>query len=850
MRYAIVFVISTCVVLSMGVNLFAQPNGGVSFVSEAMVTGNYEDVKVVGDMLYCANRYGVVVYDLADWDPEDPPTETARFLTVGTAYGLFIQDSLCFVADGEKGLGIFDISDLHSVVRLGYFEDATSAVAVTVRDEIAYVLCSRTGVYSLDVSDPRRPRELGFIDARSEIRTLILREDVLWMGAWAQEFNTFLTSIDISNPSQMRLISQLEDYATADFAIEADVAFIGTGTLRSIDISNPQEMQLIDTLIFRNNQGSYIGMSGSLYSEGKLYGDRGIMSIADVRDPADLQMVGYLRNDHLSRKLVAIHQDHVFASAFERGLKVVDVSDPREPELIHINNNTGMPVDVAIDGDYLYVADALSGIYPTPREQQGRFRVFSIGDIQHPRQLAVLGSFDGRGAFNNGDQAVAFIGNIAYFGWGSMNIISVANPNNPRVINDDPDAGLSSKSVFYEDYVISVNPSAIIINSFADPRNPEHIAMHLTQDRESTMGCIVTDTLLYVPVSCNWEYWELRIYDWTDPRDLQQVGESYRLPQGQRWEWGIKHGDYLYWVAGDYDFAGLAVVSVANPLEPELVYFTEEVRHGRDIKVFNNLLFIADGSDGVRIFTLDDPEEPEQIISYDTPGSARKLDVDVDRGYMVVADYSDVTIYDVGQILGVWDLTLSAAEHDFGEIPQDSIANWQFMITNQSQRDIFVDSVTVSNVVFSTDIDTAFVLETEEESAVLVSFIPDTSEYYSGHLTVYSQERELEVMLSGTGLYVNSVTDNTDLPAEFALYPAYPNPFNGQFSFEIQLPQADNVHFYLYDVTGRQVWSMSDRFTVGIHRQSIDMDSRSAGVYFLRAESSFGTSTKRVVMLK
>ena len=86
------------IILFVATTIFAQPNGGISFVSEAMVTGNYEDVKVVEDLLYCANRYGVVVYDLADWDPEDPPIEAARFPTVGTAYGLFIQDSLCFVA--------------------------------------------------------------------------------------------------------------------------------------------------------------------------------------------------------------------------------------------------------------------------------------------------------------------------------------------------------------------------------------------------------------------------------------------------------------------------------------------------------------------------------------------------------------------------------------------------------------------------------------------------------------------------------------------------------------------------------------------------------------------------------
>ncbi len=85
---------------------------------------------------------------------------------------------------------------------------------------------------------------------------------------------------------------------------------------------------------------------------------------------------------------------------------------------------------------------------------------------------------------------------------------------------------------------------------------------------------------------------------------------------------------------------------------------------------------------------------------------------------------------------------------------------------------------------------------------------------------------------------------------KFQLSPAFPNPFNGQFSFDIQLPQADIVKFHLYDVTGRSLWSLSERLGAGIHRQNVDLNLNSAGVYFLKAESSFGRVTERVVMLK
>jgi len=97
----------------------------------------------------------------------------------------------------------------------------------------------------------------------------------------------------------------------------------------------------------------------------------------------------------------------------------------------------------------------------------------------------------------------------------------------------------------------------------------------------------------------------------------------------------------------------------------------------------------------------------------------------------------------------------------------------------------------------------------------------------------------------------NDVVDKElHIPTEFGISAIYPNPFNSHFSFSIRLPQADIVRFHLYDITGREVWSLSERFGVGVHRQSVDLNLNSAGVYFLQAESSYGMDVQRVVMLK
>lgn len=72
-----------------------EPNRNVGFVSEIHVSGDYQDVKVVGERIYCANMYGVVVWTFDENNPEQEPLEIARFATPGQANAIFIEDTLC-----------------------------------------------------------------------------------------------------------------------------------------------------------------------------------------------------------------------------------------------------------------------------------------------------------------------------------------------------------------------------------------------------------------------------------------------------------------------------------------------------------------------------------------------------------------------------------------------------------------------------------------------------------------------------------------------------------------------------------------------------------------------------------
>jgi YD repeat-containing protein len=91
----------------------------------------------------------------------------------------------------------------------------------------------------------------------------------------------------------------------------------------------------------------------------------------------------------------------------------------------------------------------------------------------------------------------------------------------------------------------------------------------------------------------------------------------------------------------------------------------------------------------------------------------------------------------------------------------------------------------------------------------------------------------------------------TSLPTEFALHPAYPNPFNPSTTIGFDLPRDENVRLTIYDALGRLVESLvNSHRSAGRYTVTWDAEELPSGVYFVRIEAGAFTTTQVINLVK
>ena len=146
---------------------------------------------------------------------------------------------------------------------------------------------------------------------------------------------------------------------------------------------------------------------------------------------------------------------------------------------------------------------------------------------------------------------------------------------------------------------------------------------------------------------------------------------------------------------------------------------------------------------------------------------------------------------------------------------------------------ILIDSTTVGIIS-----DTRYTLTTADGS---INFVPL---FTSGSITIK------------TSTDVEDITDQNNLPTEYALTQNYPNPFNPSTNIEFSLPQLSHVKLEIYNILGRCVRHLIDRdLPAGEHRLVFDSRSDSGnslatGVYFYRLTTEDFEQTKKMLLVK
>ncbi len=192
------------------------------------------------------------------------------------------------------------------------------------------------------------------------------------------------------------------------------------------------------------------------------------LKILDMDNPADPDLVGTYATAGSARGVTVV-DDYAFVSDLEKGLFIVDVSDPANPQLAASLATSAMKVDV--QGNYAYVAAYTNGL-----------KIASISDPENPSWVGQFITI-GLEVFE-----VKVSGNTAYVGVdGAVARINVSNPASPQLVNNHINGNDGKGIALVGDNVITaLNPFGVVafndslggIGEYLTPGDVEDVAYY------------------------------------------------------------------------------------------------------------------------------------------------------------------------------------------------------------------------------------------------------------------------------------------------------------------------------------------------------------------------------------
>jgi aryl-phospho-beta-D-glucosidase BglC (GH1 family) len=119
-------------------------------------------------------------------------------------------------------------------------------------------------------------------------------------------------------------------------------------------------------------------------------------------------------------------------------------------------------------------------------------------------------------------------------------------------------------------------------------------------------------------------------------------------------------------------------------------------------------------------------------------------------------------------------------------------------------------------------------------------------------ISILNITRDLDTMLVGSdvfdlSVYTGAAPRPSSLPAEFSLSSNYPNSFENQTRFQVDLPLEGELHIVLYNILGERVAEDTRHLSAGSHIFTLNGGALAAGVYFIKSEWRDLTDVTKIV---
>ncbi|MBM3436825.1 MAG: hypothetical protein FJY07_11485 [Bacteroidetes bacterium] len=306
-------------------------------------------------------------------DPEELPTEPDNsggykradtIPTSGYAQDIVKRDNLLYIAQGEGGLMIVDVSDPLNGETLSVTTENLEGYSyeLAIRDSLIYIAAGSNGIFVVDIIDPYEPYWIPItLTSNVSVKNVYVKGNFLFNSIGEHGVSIY----NLTDPYDPIYLGDVQTPGSGhDVTITSDtnylIAACGELGLSMFNISEFQ--QGINTFVGSCDTPGYaeeIELSADESFAFLACGTAGLQ-IIDISDTANFHITGSYDGGGYAKSL-KLKGTLVYMATELSGLQVIDVSDVSNPSLAG-TIDTEFAMGLEVDDDYVYVADEDEGV--------------------------------------------------------------------------------------------------------------------------------------------------------------------------------------------------------------------------------------------------------------------------------------------------------------------------------------------------------------------------------------------------------------------------------------------------------------------------------------------------------